>query len=105
LEVVSVYWIYQSHRGNKQAFSLAVALITESLERRFDAAFNIIRTERERDELLQGRIQQLESDLSKLGEAFGMDDIIKQERDAFERLLRENGIDPWGLPNTEERTG
>lgn len=97
LEVVSAYWLWQSHRGNKQALALCMALIIESLERRFDVAFGVTRTERERNERLTSRIQQLERDLTKLGEAFALDDQIRQERDYFERLLRENGIDPWGL--------
>lgn len=101
LEIVSAYWLWQSHRSNKRALSLSMALITESLERRFDAAFGMTRTEKERNERLSGYIQQLERDLSKLGEAFAIDDQTRQERDYFERLLRENGIDPWALPQTE----
>lgn len=97
LEVVTAYWFQQASQGNQQAISLVWALLTESLERRFDVAFGVTRTERERNERLTDRIQQLERDLTKLGEAFALDDQIRQERDYFERLLRENGIDPWGL--------
>ncbi len=96
LPVVTAYWLYRSHRGNKQALSLVWALLTESLERRFDAAFGVTRTEQERDEVLAARVQQLESDLARLGEGFALDDFTRQERDYFERLLRENGIDPYG---------
>jgi hypothetical protein len=101
LEVVTAYWFQQASQGNQQAISLVWALLTESLERRFDVAFGVTRTERERNERLTDRIQQLERDLTKLGEAFALDDQIRQERDYFERLLRENGIDPWGLPGNE----
>jgi len=102
LEVVVIYWVYQCYRGNKQAFNLLTALATESLERRFDNAFGATRTEQERNERLQERIQQLETDLSRLGEAFAMDDQIKSERDYLERLLLQRGIDPWALPDEQE---
>ncbi|NES17908.1 MAG: hypothetical protein F6K41_03050 [Symploca sp. SIO3E6] len=102
LEVVCAYWQWQAFRGNKQALSLCMALMLESLERRFDNAFAVTRTEQERQERLTSRIQQLERDLTQLGEDFALDDQIRRERDYFERLLRENGIDPWALPNSEE---
>jgi len=69
--------------------------MAETLERRFDEAFGITRTELERNELLSQRVQKLERDIS---EAFWVDDEIRMERDHYERLLREHGIDPWGLP-------
>jgi hypothetical protein len=97
LEVVSAYWVWQSHRGNKKALMLVIALVTETLERRFDEVFEVTRTEQERNEMLNQRVRRLERDLQKLGEAYGMDDLARNERDYFERLLRENGIDPWGV--------
>ena len=102
LEIVSAYWQWQSHRGNKKALALCIALMTETLERRFDTAFGVTRTEQERNERLQERIQQLETDLSNLGEAFAMDDQTRSERDNFERLLLQHGIDPWALPDEQE---
>ena len=102
LEIVSAYWQWQSHRGNKKALALCIALMTETLERRFDTAFGVTRTEQERNERLLERIRQIETELSRLGEAFAMDDQIRSERDYFERLLLQHGIDPWALPNTEE---
>ena len=102
LEIVSLYWHWESFRGNKRAFILATGLSVESLERRFDDAFGVSRTETERNERLTQRNQQLERALTELGEAFALDDQIRRERDYFERLLRENGIDPWALPNSEE---
>jgi hypothetical protein len=103
LEIVSAYWQWQSHRGNKKALALCIALMTETLERRFDTAFGVTRTEQERNERLQERLQQLETELNRLGEAFAMDDQIRAERDYFERLLLQHGIDPWALPNTEDQ--
>jgi hypothetical protein len=80
LEIVSAYWQWQSHRGNKKALALCIALMR-----------------------LQERLQQLETELNRLGEAFAMDDQIRAERDYFERLLLQHGIDPWALPNTEDQ--
>lgn len=101
LEIVILYWHWESFRGNKQAFFLVTGLATETLERRFDVAFGVSRTETEWNERLIQRNQQLERALAELGEAFAIDDDIRRERDYFERLLRENGIDPWELPGTE----
>ena len=101
LEVVTAYWLTQLSEGNKQALSLVWAMLTESLERRFDAAFGVTRTEAERDELLSQRVQQLEQDIR---EAFWVDDEARIERDHYERLLRENGIDPWGIPGTGDES-
>ena len=103
LEIVILYWHWESFRGNKQAFFLVTGLAVESLERRFDNAFGVSRTETERNERLSQRNQQLERALAELGESFALDDQIRGERDYFERLLRENGIDPWGLPENEDQ--
>ncbi|MEG4160225.1 hypothetical protein QUA06_26990, partial [Microcoleus sp. POL8_C6] len=99
LEVVTAYWLSQAGEGNKQALSLVWALLTETLERRFDSAFGVIRSETERNELLSQRVQELEQDIR---EAFWVDDEARIERDHYERLLRENGIDPWKNPGSDE---
>jgi hypothetical protein len=52
LEIVGAYWLWQAARGNKTALSLVVALLTKTLEPRFDNAFGVTRTETERNELL-----------------------------------------------------
>jgi len=67
LEVVSAW---QAHRGNKQALSLCMGLILETLERRFDNAFGVNRSESERDQRLSDRLQRLQQDLDRLGEGF-----------------------------------
>jgi hypothetical protein len=56
LEIVGKYWHWQSHRGNKQAYALVDALILETLERRFDRAFGVIRPDDEWDRQLSDRI-------------------------------------------------
>jgi hypothetical protein len=102
LEIVILYWHWESYRGNKQAFFLVTGLATETLERRFDVAFGVTRTEQDWNQRLIQRNQQLERALAELGEAFTIEDDIRRERDYFERLLLQHGIDPWALPNTEE---
>jgi len=101
LEAVSAYWLWQSHRGNKKALALCIALITETLESRFDAAFDVERSANERNQILADRAEKLKQDLEALGDAYALDDEIKRERDRFETLLKQNGIDPYGLPNGE----
>ena len=59
LKVVGAYWLWQAARGNKTALSLVVALLAETLERPFDAAFDVTRT-RERNKILSQRVQELE---------------------------------------------
>ncbi|MGA7933903.1 MAG: hypothetical protein WCA35_10180, partial [Kovacikia sp.] len=86
----------------KQAYTLVWALITESLERRFDAAFGVDHTEQERNERLAQAVQKLEQDLTRLGEAYALDDDVRDQLTYFERLLRENGIDPWETRSQEE---
>jgi hypothetical protein len=101
LEIVGAYWLWQSYRGNKKALALCMALITESLELRFDNAFGVVRTESERNDITTAKIKALESDLANLGEGFAIDDDIRRERDFFESLLKQNGIAPYGLPSGE----
>ena len=102
LEIVSLYWHWESFRGNRRSFILVTGLATETLERRFDSAFGVTRTETEWNERLIQRNQQLERALVELGEGFAIDDDIRRERDYFERLLLQHGIDPWALPDQPE---
>jgi len=104
LEVVRKYWLWRAFRGNKQALALVDALMAETLDRRFDAAFDITRSESEYNDRLSQRMQQLERDLERLSEGFATEDKTRQERDYFERLLRERGIDPWNLPGSSTET-
>ena len=101
LEIVGLYWQWECLQGNKQAFALATSLTLESLERRFDNAFGVVRTEQERNDTTTARIKALESDLANLGEGFALDDDIRRERDYFESLLKQNDIDPYGLPDSD----
>jgi hypothetical protein len=78
--------LWQAHRENKQALALVEALMAETLERRSDEAFGVIRTVLERKELLSQRVQELERDIS---EAFWVEEEIRLERDQYEWLLRE----------------
>jgi hypothetical protein len=101
LDVVTAYWLYQSTQGNQQALSLVWALLSESLERRFDNAFGIIRTEKERNEITTAKIQTLEKALANLGEGFALDDDIRRELNELKFWLRDKGINPYELPNAD----
>jgi hypothetical protein len=105
LELVALYWAWESFRGNRSALLLTVSLTAESLERRFDDAFGVVRTEQERNDITTARINALESDLANLGEGFAIDDDIRRERDYFESLLKQNSIDPYGLPSGDRSEG
>ena len=105
LEVVVIYWVYQCYRGNKQAFSLLIALATESLERRFDNAFGVVRTEQERNDITSVKIKALEKDLANLGEGFAIDADKDREIAYLNSLLKENGIEPYGLPSGDRGEG
>ena len=99
LEIVGAYWLWQSYRGNKKALALCMSLITETLDRRFDDAFGMVRTEQERNDTTTARIKALESDLANLGEGFAIDDDIRRELNEIKLWLREHGIDPYALPD------
>ena len=66
LDVVSVFWLQQSTQGNKKAIALVMALVTESLEHRFDHAFKVKRSEEIRNIKLSARIDRLSQDLDLL---------------------------------------
>jgi hypothetical protein len=96
LEVVAAYWLSRAYRGNKKAFLLCWAMLTETLERRFDRAFGVTRLEDEWDQrLADGIIAQLENDLSG---AFEEADTALSREKLLEQQLRELGVEPWALP-------
>ena len=64
------------------------SLIIESLERRFDSAFEVTRTEQERGDRLSSRIQQLERDLTQLGDAYALDEVTPLQLEAARDELR-----------------
>ena len=101
LDITFAFWLYQCSRGNRQAYSLVAALGLETLERRFDAAFDVKRSESDRDALLVQRLQQTEADLSALGEAYAEPDLLREENDRLRQQLRDAGLEPWQLPPTE----
>jgi len=74
-------------------------MLTETLERRFDRAFGIARSEDEWDQRLsEGIIVQLENDLSS---AFEEADTALSREKLLEQQLRELGVEPWALPEGE----
>jgi len=48
-------------------------------------------------------IKTLETALTNLGEGFAIDDEIRRERDYYESLLKQNGIEPYKLPNSDRK--
>ena len=101
LDVVYAYWVYRCFKGNKSAFSIVIAIGTESLERRFDDAFGVVRTEQERNDATTARIKALEKDLDNLGEGFAIDADKDREIAYLTSLLKDNGIEPYGLPSND----
>lgn len=102
LDVVWAFWLYQCFRGNKQAYNLLAALGLETLERRFDAAFGVKRSESDRDALLAQRLQ---ADLSRAIEALAEPDLRTEREARLEQQLRDAGLDPWQLPTEDSNNG
>jgi len=75
-----------------------MALTTEFLERRFDAAFGVTRTEQERDNRLSQRLQQLEQDLKG---AMDFEAAAQYELNYVRDWLKQKGLDPWELPGAD----
>ncbi|MEA5451823.1 hypothetical protein VB780_24820 [Leptolyngbya sp. CCNP1308] len=98
LDVVSAYWLWEASKGNQQAIALCYALMAETLERRFDNAFGVERSESDREALLAQRLQ---ADLSALGEAYAEPDELREQVARLEQQLRDAGLEPWQLPPSE----
>ncbi len=102
LSVVAKYWLWQTSRGNKKALVLVDALLEESLERRFDDAFGVARTEYERQERLTERMQILEQEFQSLSEAYSEPDDLREQVSRLEDQLRQNGIEPWQIEGGDQ---
>jgi len=63
--------------------------MAETLERRFDTAFGVERSESSRNTILAQRLQQTESALEALGEAYAEPDLLREDN---QRLMAENQI-------------
>lgn len=81
LEVAFQFWVLELSIGNPEALALVSACGVESIERRADAAFNVVRSEVERNERLEARIK------GKVARRF-LTDAIKDYLDRHE--LSEN---------------
>lgn len=102
LQAVSAYWLWQAFRGNKQALVLCMALITESLERRFDSAFGVQRTENDYNQALVERLRYFETSLPLAIEAAAMPDIVMEENRRLRQQLLDAGIEPFSPPDIED---
>jgi len=101
LDVVSAYWLWEASKGNQQAIALCYALMAETLERRFDAAFGVERSESDRDAFLAQRLQQTESALTALGEAYAEPDLLRMENEQIRQQVIDLGGQPWQLPSED----
>ncbi len=104
LEVVAVYWQWQSHRGNKQAFKLCTAFTLEGLIRRFDAAFGRTRSEAEYEAELSVMQVLLGSQDKELEIALAINDDKARENRELWAYLQEHGLTgPYQLPEEGDR--
>ena len=99
LEVVSAYWLYRAHKGNKDALLLTWALLVEALECRFDEAFGISRSTNERNERLTSNLQQLETYLE---ESMNYEAEARFEVQFYRDWLFQKGYDPDNLPAIDD---
>lgn len=102
LEVVTAFWIWQCSRGHKPAIALVMAMATETLERRFDKAFSVARTDDEYNQRLAERLQQTERQLQSLGDAYAEPDMLREHVAQLEEQIRQLGGEPWQLPELDE---
>jgi hypothetical protein len=56
IEDAPKYWMLAATRGNVKATALVAACVAEALERRLDAAFGVVRTEQERNDRMEARV-------------------------------------------------
>ena len=89
LEVVSAFWLQQCIKGNKKAIALTMALLTESLERRFDSAFGVERSEEAYNTLLFNRVESLETDVDA---AYAVADDMARENQELWFYIRANNL-------------
>lgn len=61
----------------------------------------MVRTEQERNDATTARIKALEKDLDNLGEGFAIDSDKDREIAYLTSLLKDNGIEPYGLPSND----
>ncbi|MEO0987055.1 MAG: hypothetical protein AAFY20_16105 [Cyanobacteria bacterium J06639_14] len=102
LETVNAYWHWQSHRGNKAALTLCMALSAETLDRRFDNAFGVSRSAAKYNKSLSQRMSQFEEQLSALSDAYAEPDILREQVSRLEDQIRQLGEEPWQPPLNDE---
>ena len=103
LDVVMLFWLYQCSRGNKPALGLLAALATETLERRFDAAFGVERTEEERQTRLAERMDISRAEYDALVESAAIPDDQREYISRLEDQVRRLGEEPLQIPSQEDK--
>ena len=99
LDVVSAYWLWESSKGNPQALALCYALMTETLERRFDTAFGVERSEQDRDKRLASTLEQMEGYLK---EAMDYEALAQADAQYFRDWITRMGYNPDDLPDPSD---
>ncbi len=113
LKIVIIYWNYRSYRGNKEAYKILSVLALDSLEDHFRHAFGETATMEERRQRIDAYVQELEERLNAANETIAQQeldlrqsweeyDVQQSYQDEYDRQLREHGINPWAVPNTED---
>lgn len=102
LEAVNAYWHWQSHRGNKTALPLCMALSFETLDRRFDGAFGVSRTDEEYNQQLAVRSHKTDQEWALLAEAYAEPDVLREHVAQLEEQVRQLGGEPWRPPEEVE---
>ena len=102
LSEVSAFWLWESHRGNKKALALCHALMMETLERRFDSAFGVTRSEEERQARLTERMDVSREEFEALAESIAEPDILREHVSRLEAQVRRLGEEPLQLPAPED---
>jgi len=91
LGLAAIYWYFQAKRGNKPAETLTIHGLYDSLLRRADEAFGVVRTMKEYNRELSG----LRRSLSALIQEYERDENARESEEAawleVERLTVENG--------------
>ncbi|NEQ81559.1 MAG: hypothetical protein F6K26_15275 [Moorea sp. SIO2I5] len=115
----ALYWKYWLKRGNKIADNLVTASIVESITRRADKAFGIVRGEEEYNKLFNENMnlkaevidlrnndqcwkhinQELNQQLEDLSLDMANPDILKEENARLMRILRKYNINPEAPEN------
>jgi hypothetical protein len=92
LEVAFQFWVLELSNGNSAALALVVACGVEALERRADAAFDVVRDEEERNERLKTRAK---GKIARRGLTNAIQDYVEkhEKSEAYNKYVYSNCSD------------